>query len=205
MKYDVIAAGVGGQGVLSIAAIISGAARKSGLYSVQSEVHGMSQRGGAVVAHLRLSDEPIHSATIATGQADLILALEPVESLRYLSYVAPSGALVTSSDPVKNIPNYPDLDPIVLEVLKLPRGYAIDATQLARQCGAGAQAANVVLVGAAADFLPIDELQLRSEIAAVFARKGERVVEANLKAFEAGRGALRHRDVVDEFETLSVH
>ena len=80
--------GVGGQGILSIAAAIGEAALKEGLYMKQAEVHGMSQRGGDVQSNLRLSDQPIASDLIPLGHADLIISLEPMESLRYLPYLS---------------------------------------------------------------------------------------------------------------------
>ncbi len=202
MKYDIIIAGVGGQGVLSIGTIISASALRAGLRAVQSEVHGMSQRGGAVTAHLRLADREIHSPTIAPGQADLILGLEPLESLRYIDHLSPAGTLITASEPVKNIPDYPDIEEVLWEVLRQPRGYLIDATKIALESGS-AKAANVVMVGAATDFLPIEAETIRGAIAEGFHVKGDRVVQTNLMAYEAGRSALQHREVVDEFETFA--
>ena len=113
MKYDIILAGVGGQGVLSIAAIIAQAAMADGLQVRQSEVHGMSQRGGGVQAHLRISDERISSDLIPTGSANMILSLEPMESLRYLSWLS-RCALITAADPFVNIPNYPEIEKFMM-------------------------------------------------------------------------------------------
>ncbi|HOF45684.1 MAG TPA: 2-oxoacid:acceptor oxidoreductase family protein, partial [Bacteroidales bacterium] len=97
MKIDIILAGVGGQGILSIAAIIGTAAVKKGLYLKQAEVHGMSQRGGDVQSHFRLADYEIASDLIPRGKADLIISVEPLESLRYLPWLAPDGWLITNS------------------------------------------------------------------------------------------------------------
>lgn len=201
MKFDIIIAGVGGQGVLSIGAIISASALRAGLRAVQSEVHGMSQRGGAVVAHLRLADREIYSPTITSGQADLILGLEPLEALRYTDYLSAGGALITANEPVKNIPDYPPIEDVLWRVLRQPRGFVIDATKIAREAG-NVKAANVVIVGAATDFLPIDAEVIRAQIQAGFRSKGEKIIEVNMKAFDAGRSALQHRETVDEFETL---
>src|SRR5512142_1876144 len=148
VKFDIIIAGVGGQGVLSIGAIISAAAMRSGLRAVQSEVHGMSQRGGAVVSHLRLSDRPINSPTIVHGGADLILGLEPLETLRYVSYLNVAGTAISATDQTRNIPDYPPIEQILWSILRLPRGYTVEAAKLAREAGA-VKAANVVMVGAA--------------------------------------------------------
>ena len=108
MKKDIILCGVGGQGILSIATVIGEAATKAGLNLKQAEVHGMSQRGGDVQSHLRLSTQPIYSDLIAQGSADLIISMEPMESLRYLPYLAKDGKVVTGSKPFVNIPNYPE-------------------------------------------------------------------------------------------------
>lgn len=203
MKYDIIIAGIGGQGVVTAAAIIADAARRSGLQVARLEEEGVTDRGGTVVSHVRLSDRPVDSARIEKGSADLVLAFEPLESRRYLEYLSPSGTLIASSDPVLNIPNYPDLDEIHLAILKLPRGFIVDATKMAKECG-GAQVANTVLTGAATDFLPVSADELRAAMMETFRPKGERIVDINLKAFEKGRSALRHREMVDEFETLAL-
>ena len=118
MKLDIILAGVGGQGVLAISTIIGEAAVKKGLYLKQAEVHGMSQRGGEVVSHLRISDKPIYSDLIAKGTAHLIISTEPMECLRYTSFLKEEGWLVTSSNPYLNIPKYPDLETLLTEVKK---------------------------------------------------------------------------------------
>ncbi len=201
MKFDIIVAGVGGQGVLSIGAIVSAAAMRSGLRAVQSEVHGMSQRGGAVVSHLRLADREIHSPTIAHGGADLIIGLEPLESLRYVDFLAAGGSLISATEPVLNIPDYPPIEEVLMSILRLPRGRVIEATKIAREAGA-VKAANVVMVGAAVDFLPVDAAEVRCAIADAFRSKGERLLGANLAAFEAGQRAMQHRELVDEFETF---
>lgn len=189
MKKDIVLAGVGGQGVLSIAAIIAGAARDDGLEVKQGEVHGMAQRGGAVQANLRIADHPIHSDLIAHGDADLILSMEPLESLRYLDYLSPDGTLVTSVDPVRNIDTYPDLDEIVSTLKTLPRVHLVETATLAKRSGTPL-ASNVVLVGAISELLPVAAASLEGRIRRMFERKGERIVDANLKAFRAGREAV---------------
>lgn len=185
MKKDIILCGVGGQGILSIATIIGQAATQAGIYLKQAEVHGMSQRGGDVQSHLRLSTEPIWSDLIPEASADLIISMEPMESLRYLEYLAPDGTVVTGSVPFINIPNYPDEATLQAELNALPRVVQLDIEQVAKESG-NARAANVVLLGKAARYLEIvTPEQLREAIATIFARKGEAVVEANLKAFDA--------------------
>jgi len=186
VKYDVILAGVGGQGVLSVAAVIALGAKKNGLSLRQSEVHGMAQRGGAVQAHLRLSDRTIVSDLIGKASADMILSMEPIESLRYLEYLKAEGVLITSSDPVKNIPNYPDLEGIYSRIRSLPSTHLVGAAELAQAAGS-ARSSNMVMVGAASTYLPVEEKYLLAAIEELFSRKGEKVVETNRKAFQAGR------------------
>jgi indolepyruvate ferredoxin oxidoreductase beta subunit len=190
VKYDIILAGVGGQGVLSVSAIIASSAMREGLEVKQSEVHGMSQRGGAVLANLRLADGPIASDLIAAGSAHLILSMEPLESLRYLHYLGPGGAIVTASEPVANISDYPPLDEVHRQIRALPGAVLIDAERLARQAGS-ARATNMVIVGAASHRLPLKVESMEHFIETVFKVKGAAVVETNLKAFRAGREAAR--------------
>ena len=188
MKYDIILAGVGGQGVLSMAAIIGRAALAEGLYAKQSEVHGMAQRGGAVQAHLRLSDRPIESDLIALGTADLILSVEPIESLRYVSYLSPKGALVTAANPYVNIPNYPPLEDVLAKARSLPRAIVVDAERVATEAG-DAQTVNTVMVGAVAQLLPLRLQSIEKAVRDTFLRKGEAVMDANLRALAGGREA----------------
>jgi indolepyruvate ferredoxin oxidoreductase beta subunit len=186
VKFDVILAGVGGQGVLSVATVIALGAKNSGLAVRQSEIHGMAQRGGAVQAHLRLSDRTIVSDLIGKASADMILSMEPIESLRYLEYLEAEGIVITSSDPVKNISDYPDLDGIYARIRSLPSSRLIQAAELAREAGS-ARSTNMVMVGAASPYLPVDEMHLLAAMEELFSRKGEKVVRTNRKAFEAGR------------------
>jgi indolepyruvate ferredoxin oxidoreductase beta subunit len=188
MNYDIITAGVGGQGILSISAIIASSALHEGLFVKQAEAHGMAQRGGAVVSHLRLSDQPIHSDLVGQGRADMIVSMEPVESLRYVSFLSPSGTLLTATDPVVNIPNYPDLEEILSAIQSLPNSKLIEATRLARKAGS-ARASNMVMVGAASHPLPVPIETIEAFIRETFSRKSQKTVEINLKAFRLGREA----------------
>jgi indolepyruvate ferredoxin oxidoreductase beta subunit len=190
MKQDIILAGVGGQGILSIAFVIDNAALAEGLQFKQAEVHGMAQRGGAVQSHLRLSTERIWSDLIPKGEADMILSVEPLEALRYFDYLSPDGIVVTSSTPYKNIPDYPDLDQLLAAVRKARRSVVVDSEKVAKEAGTS-KAQNIVMLGAASPFLTLKEESLRSLIEALFKPRGAAMVEANLKAFELGRKAAR--------------
>jgi indolepyruvate ferredoxin oxidoreductase beta subunit len=188
MKCDVILAGVGGQGVLSVAAIIAQAAVNEGFSVRQSEVHGMAQRGGAVLAHLRISDGAIASDLVPQGGADIIISMEPLESLRYAAWLAPSGALVTAAEPFVNIGNYPEIPGIIAAIEGFPVRRIIEAAALAKEAGL-ARAVNTVMVGAASPFLPLKAQTLEDTIAAIFARKEPAIAAANTQAFRLGRKA----------------
>ena len=186
MKQDIILAGVGGQGILSIATVIGSAALQQGLHLKQAEVHGMSQRGGDVQSNLRLSSEPIHSDLIPRGAAELIVSLEPMEALRYVPYLAQQGWIITNTVPFVNIPDYPAMESVMAELNKLPRVIAIDVDAIAKDTGSP-RSANMVLLGATAAVLDIlDPEKLRDGIRRIFGRKGEDIVAANIKAFDAG-------------------
>ena len=186
MKKDIILAGVGGQGILSIAAIIGMAAVDAGLYLKQAEVHGMSQRGGDVHSNLRLSDKEIASDLIPIGKADIILSVEPMESLRYLPMLSPEGWLVTNTKAFVNIQDYPDPDKVIEEIRKLPKHIAIDAEQIAKDLGS-VRSANMVALGAASPYLDLDLTYLENAIRKFFNAKGEKMVNLNLDALRAGR------------------
>lgn len=186
MKKDIILAGVGGQGILSIATVIGSAALEQGLYLKQAEVHGMSQRGGDVQSNLRLSSEPIYSDLIPQGSADLIVSLEPMEALRYVPSLAPDGWIITNTSPFANIPNYPEMEQIMDQLKRFPQVVALDVDGIAKDLGSP-RSANMVLLGAMSAVLHLlDAEKLRQGIRQVFGRKGDAVVEANLKAFDAG-------------------
>lgn len=186
MKLDIILAGVGGQGILSIATVVGYAAVNSGLQLKQAEVHGMSQRGGDVQSHLRISDKTIYSDLIPQGEADIILSVEPMESLRYIPYLSPEGWLVSNTTPFKNIDNYPELDNILAEIKKVPHHVAIDADSIASELK-NKLGMNMVMTGAASLFMDLDFEKLKEGIRYIFGRKGQDVVDMNIATLEAGR------------------
>ena len=188
MKTDIILCGVGGQGILSIATIIGEAAMKENLYIKQAEVHGMSQRGGDVQSNLRISSSPIQSDLIPMGAADVIISMEPMEALRYLPFLAKDGWVITSSAPFVNIPNYPEIETIKADLARLPHVIVVDIEQKAKDAGVP-RSANVILLGAAQQALGIDFEKLEDAIRSVFGRKGDAIVDANIKALAIGREA----------------
>ena len=191
MKKDIILAGVGGQGILTIATIIGDAAAVAGVNLKQAEVHGMSQRGGDVQSNLRLSTDAIHSDLIKQGSADIIISMEPMEALRYLPYLGKEGVVVTSSNAFKNIPNYPDEQALMDELQALPNVAVLPIEDLAKQ-NSMPKSANVVLLGMAAKHIEIlSPEQLRESIKRVFSSKGESVVEMNCQAFDLGLNAVK--------------
>ncbi len=188
MKQDIILAGVGGQGIISIAFVIASAALEEDLEVKQAEVHGMSQRGGAVQSHLRLSRERIWSDLIPRGQADLILSVEPLEALRYLDFLRPDGMIIASRTPFVNIPDYPEMESVLSGIESIPRHLIIDSEKLAKEAGSS-RTQNMVMLGAASGYLMVKEESLKKFLQVLFARHGESVVASNLKAFALGRDA----------------
>ena len=186
MKYDLIVAGVGGQGIISIAAVLGRAAMDAGLRIKQSEIHGMAQRGGSVYSHLRISDREIYSDVIPSGSADMILSVEPMEALRYLAFLSSEGILISNEVPFQNISNYPDVDAIHQEIRKLERHLLFDADRLAKENGSP-RSMNMAMLGAASPFIDIPQEGFEEAMKARFASKGERVVDVNLKVFRAAR------------------
>ena len=187
MKTDIILAGVGGQGILSIAAALGSAALTNNLYMKQAETHGMSQRGGDVQSYMRISDKPIYSDLIAKGTADIILSVEPMEALRYLPFLRKGGYVVTNATPFINIPNYPDTAALSATLAALPHHVVIDAETIAKEATDNVRASNFVMLGAASPFIEIPFEYLEDGIRAIFSRQGEDVVEMNLKGLRAGR------------------
>ena len=185
MKTDIILAGVGGQGILSIATILGTAALREGLYLKQAEVHGMSQRGGDVMSCLRLSSEPIASDLIPMWVVAIIILLEPLEALRYVQWLSPQGWIVTNTVPFVNIPNYPEMDAVMAALESRDNVISFDMDTTAKEV-ATPRASNMVLLGAASLLCGIETEKIEDGIRTVFGAKGEKIVESNLAAFRAG-------------------
>jgi indolepyruvate ferredoxin oxidoreductase beta subunit len=197
METNIILAGVGGQGIVSISYVIDMAAIGQGLNFKQAEVHGMSQRGGAVQSHLRVSDSPIHSDLVPKGRGTLILSVEPLESLRYVDYLMPKGTVVSSTDPFINIPDYGDVERVLDAIGALENHTLVPADRLARQAGSG-RAQNMVLLGAASPYLGLREELLEKGIIEAFSKKGEKIQKVNVDAFRLGKAAGQtYRDLLN--------
>ena len=186
MKANIILSGVGGQGILTIAAVLDTAALDQNMFVKQAEVHGMSQRGGAVQSHVRISDKEIFSDLIPLRKADMILSVEPMELLRYLPYLKPDGWLITDSEPFINNKNYPEVETLFKEIKSHPNNIIVEATEIAKKIG-NSKAANMVLLGAASSLIPISEESLLKAIKTLFQRKSERIINLNIEAFNAGK------------------
>lgn len=197
MEKNIILAGVGGQGILSIAFVIDNASLDAGFEFKQAEVHGMAQRGGAVQSNLRYADHEIHSDLIPKGAADMVLSVEPLEVMRYWHFLSPDGWVVSSVTPYINIPDYPDTDLLFDQLATFANCILVDGGRIAKAAG-NLRAQNMVAVGAASAKLDFTEDQLLKHVEALFARKGEKIVEVNQRAFRYGRAAgLFFRGLVD--------
>jgi len=186
MKTNILLSGVGGQGILTIAAILDTAAINEDLNVKQSEIHGMSQRGGAVHSHVRISDKEIFSDLIPLGKADLIISVEPMESLRYLPFLKDGGWLITDSKSFDNIQDYPDEAKLIQQIKDHKNTIVIDATKMAKDLG-NSRAANIILLGLASDKIPLPEESLIDAIKLLFAKKSERIINLNIDAFYLGK------------------
>jgi len=185
MKRDIILAGVGGQGILSISYLICNAALDRGWNFKQAEVHGMAQRGGAVQSHLRISDQPIQADLIPQGCADIILSVEPMEVFRYIQYLHSDGIVVTSTEPYKNIPNYPEQDYLMSLFEPIKSKVLVDSKKIAKECGSH-RSQNIVMLGAGIPTLGFDVNEFDKHLEALFGRKGEKIVQVNKDAIRAG-------------------
>lgn len=185
MKADVVLAGVGGQGVVTVARLLAEAGRRQGLFVAEGELHGMSQRGGSVQASLRLSTRRIASPVVARGAADLVLGIEPLEALRCRDYLGPHGVLVASTGAVENVDAYPPLETVIGALLELPRAVVVPARRLAREAGS-VRAANLVMVGAALAYLPLELAVVEGAVSAWATGRRERLRDANLVAVRLG-------------------
>ena len=182
---NVFICGVGGQGILLASEILSEVALGRGLDVKKSEVHGMAQRGGAVVSHVRFGDR-VYSPVIADGEADLLVSFEKMEALRWLHSLRPAGTLVVNSQEIvpSGLDEYPrEIDEDLRR--RVPDLLSVDALTLAEEAG-NIRAVNTVMLGAFSSFLEFDDADWRK---AIEARVPPKTVDVNLRAFELGRRA----------------
>lgn len=184
---NLLVSGVGGQGVVLASYVLSQVGIAEGYEVKQSEVHGMSQRGGSVTSHLRFGDR-VNSPLVTPGTADILLSFEPLEALRYAHWLKPGGLLVYNTVRVNPSPvaagmaEYPaDIDERIAAAW--PEARAVDAASLAAQAGT-VKAVNVVMLGAVSGSLPFADATWEAVIRRVVPPK---TVDVNLKAFELGR------------------
>lgn len=188
---NILLCGVGGQGILLASEIISSVLMKAGYDVKQSEVHGMAQRGGSVVAHLRYGDR-VYSPLIEQGEADFAVSFELLEALRYLSYYKRESKVIVNTQKILPAPVSAGADVYPGDVLNQLAGrglavFPLDAFGIALSVGE-AKAVNMVLVGALSAFLPVDEkvfLDIMKE------RIPERVRDVNREAFTRGREIIK--------------
>ncbi len=193
MIANLLIAGVGGQGIILLSDVLGNAAISSGLSVRGSETHGMAQRGGSVVAHVRIGR--VRSPLIPRGRADYLLALEPLEALRYLDYLGERCHAVVSTSPVPpasvhaKVAGYPDVQALLAELSEYAEVYPVEARELAKRAGS-VLTANTVMLGAlsALPGFPLSARVLRDSIAS---RVPPKTLDMNLRAFNLGRRAVK--------------
>lgn len=190
LKCDMVIVGVGGQGVILISEIIGRAALRAGIPVRAAETHGMAQRGGSVINHTRLGC--VYGPMVPEGGADILLALEPAEALRYGRYLSRGGVALVNTKPV--LPTtvttgqfrYPDIEEILAPLRSVARVIAINATEIAERAG-NPQTANIVMLGAMSRFMPIEEALLLDALRDSVPGK---YIDANVRAFELGKAEV---------------
>ncbi|MBK8808495.1 MAG: indolepyruvate oxidoreductase subunit beta [Bacteroidales bacterium] len=189
MNTNILLSGVGGQGILTIGAVFGMAAMLNNYHIKQAETHGMSQRGGEVVSHVRISDKPIYSDLIPHATADIILSVEPLESLRYLHFLKPNGWLITNDTPFRNIVAYPTQD-VVFEAIKTVKNNRIVAADTLAKSLGNLKTSNIIMLGVASNYIELPYETLQQGIIEIFKKKGDKVVALNLKALDLGRESI---------------
>ncbi|NHM26821.1 indolepyruvate oxidoreductase subunit beta [Desulfofundulus sp. TPOSR] len=185
VPVDILMVGVGGQGIILASKILAHAARTVGYDIKVSEIHGMAQRGGSVVTQVRLG-ERVYSPLIPEGEADIILAFEQLEALRWLEYVKGGGTIIVNSQVIYPVPvlagmaQYPEN--IIAHLSRRAHTLVVDALDKALECG-NARAANVVLLGSLARRMPIP---LSYWLSAIEDCVPARYLEVNRAAFQSG-------------------
>lgn len=190
MDTNILIVGVGGQGTLLASVLLGNLAMDHGYDVKLSEVHGMAQRGGSVVTHVKMSDGKVGSPLIEEGEADMILAFEKLEAYRWLPYLKKGGDLYVNTQQILPMPvilgsaEYPeDIEEALAD--RAGKLKAFDALSIAEEAGSD-KAVNVVLLGAASGSLPFSDEAWRQVIEK---NVKERFVEMNKFAFSRGQQA----------------
>ncbi len=187
--FNMLLSGVGGQGVVLASYVLSQVAMAEGYDVKQSEVHGMSQRGGSVTSHFRFG-EKVYAPLVTPGTADILMAFEALEALRYIHWLRPSGLLIYSTVQINPSPVASGLATYPAEIdaqikTAWPNVRPVDANALAQQAGT-IKAANVVMLGAVSGALPFKPETWEATIRRVVPPK---TVDVNLEAFRLGKAA----------------
>lgn len=187
--FNIVIAGVGGQGVLMASKVLAESALASGMDVKQNEVHGMAQRGGSVISFVRIGKQ-VHSPVVMPGSADMLISFEPLEALRYIHFLKPGGRLVYNkvsinpSTVAAGLAVYPtDVEQQIADLC--PKALGIDALAIAREAGNG-KAVNMVMVGTVMKHLPFKDEVITEVVKQISQDKG---VEVNLKALAGGAAA----------------
>jgi indolepyruvate ferredoxin oxidoreductase beta subunit len=198
MKFDLVIAGVGGQGNILASQVIAKCAMDAGYNVVNTETKGAAQRGGSVLSHVRLADGEIFSPLVPVGQADVLLGFEPLEALRYINLLNKDGKFIINTAPVPTIlanmkvDEYPSTEQIVATIeAKGLDGYFLDATRAAKELGS-VLLTNVVMLGAftaVSDVLAPDVI-----LAKLLTMVDEKYHKDDSRAFELGRGMIKGKE-----------
>ena len=191
MTKNILLTGVGGQGTITAAKMLTIGLMEAGYDVKMSEIHGMSQRGGDVISQVRYSKEKVFSPVIEKGTADIIVSFEKMEALRTLDYIKPDGAVVVNLEEIPSMTcltgeeEYPE--DVIEEIQKtVKKVHTLDASQLATDLG-NVKAANVILLGTLVKLMKLDDIDWENII-----RKNvkEKFIDLNLKAFKVGMEAV---------------
>jgi len=195
-KLSIIITGVGGQGILLASNVLGKAAIYEGYNVIGSETHGMAQRGGSVVSHVRIGN--VFSPLIPKGKADYMLAFEPLEALRNAEFLNEKSIAIVNTYPIipttlrGEVWKYPKVEKILTELKKFSEVMAINASELARKAGS-IKTLNVVMLGALASTnFPLSEENLKRAIREIVPPK---TIEINMKAFELGKITSKSQEV----------
>ena len=192
MTKNILLSGVGGQGTITAAKMLTFGLMEAGYDVKMSEIHGMSQRGGDVVSQVRYSKEKVFSPVIEKGTADIIVSFEVMEALRTLDYLKPDGAVVVNTERIPSMTVLTGVEEYANDVIEeiekaADRVHTMDASKMAADLG-NVKAANVILLGALVKLMGLDDIDWEDII-----RKNvkEKFIDLNLKAFKVGADAVK--------------